>query len=91
MAERPWNLERLGQERLSQEALLDLWISSTKTERLRLFCDSKTASELVGISQRAVRFWIESGQISAIRIGKKYQIYAQSLKKSLLVQISENQ
>jgi excisionase family DNA binding protein len=42
--------------------------------------DTRAAAELAAVSQRTIRFWIESGRILAIRIGYKYQIEIKSLK-----------
>jgi excisionase family DNA binding protein len=65
----------------SEEALLELWFSLSEKERAEQFLDTRTAAQRTAISQRTIRIWIESGQIQAIKIGKKHQVHASSLKE----------
>jgi excisionase family DNA binding protein len=73
-----------------QRILLERWFSLSDQERTKQFLDTKQASRHMAVSQRTIRFWIEFGNIRAIRIGKKYHIYKNSLvefisKRALLL------
>ncbi len=74
-----------------QNKLLALWLSFSQTERERKFTDTRVAAELVGVSQRTIRFWIESGSIQAIRIAEKYHIDKQSLQLFVLKRALQDQ
>jgi excisionase family DNA binding protein len=63
----------------SDEELLMMYLSMPKKERGELFADTARAAELTDLSQRTIQFWIETGAIRAIPIGKKYQVYLESL------------
>jgi len=57
-----------------EQILLNLWFSLPEEQRSAEFVDSRTAAQLAAVSQRTIRAWIESGQVLALRVGKKYQI-----------------
>lgn len=59
--------------------LLRLYLKLHKTERGEIFADTARAAELTDLSQRTIQFWIETGAIRAVSIGKKYQVYLRSL------------
>ena len=63
----------------SDEELLRMYLKLPKKERSELFADTARAAELTDLSQRTIQFWIETGAIRAIPIGKKYQVYLESL------------
>ena len=67
----------------TDEELLRLYLKLPKKERSQFFADTARAAELTDLSQRTIQFWIESGAIRAIPIGKKYQIYLESLSDYL--------
>ena len=63
----------------TDEELLRMYLKIPKKERSELFADTARAAELTDLSQRTIQFWIETGAIRAIPIGKKYQVYLESL------------
>jgi excisionase family DNA binding protein len=64
-----------------EQVLLELWFSLSDKERPVQFIDTKTAAQRAAVSPRTIRLWIESGRVNAVHIGKKYQIYTNSLKE----------
>jgi excisionase family DNA binding protein len=80
-----------GQLEDPQKKLLDLWFSCSPSERRRQFADTVVAAEIVGVSQRTIRFWIESGCIQAVRIAEKYHIHKKSLESFVLKQALRDQ
>ncbi|HJQ71282.1 MAG TPA: hypothetical protein VKA70_20055 [Blastocatellia bacterium] len=63
----------------TDEELLRMYLNLPKKERSELFADTARAADLTDLSQRTIQLWIESGAIRAIPIGKKYQVYLESL------------
>lgn len=63
----------------TDEDLLRLYLKLPKEERSNFFADTARAAELTDLSQRTIQFWIETGAIRAVSIGKKYQVYLKSL------------
>ena len=63
------------------QALLELWFALSDSERRKQFMDTRSAAQLAAVSQRTIRFWIESGLILAIHVGYKYQIQIKSLRE----------
>ena len=84
-------LKSLNQIENSCETLLALWLSCSAIERDRQFADTQTAADMVGVSPRTIRFWIESGCIKAVKIAVKYHIYKESLESFVLAQALKDQ
>lgn len=61
--------------------LLDLWFSLSAKEKTGEFIDTYTAAQIASVSQRTILSWIDCGRIRALRVGKKYYIQTNSLKK----------
>jgi len=61
--------------------LLEKWIVPDK--RKQLFVDTAAAAQIAGVSRRTVQDWINSGKLTSLRIGKKYQVLLDSLLKYL--------
>ncbi len=59
--------------------LLQIYLSSSRKERTQRFIDTRAAAELTGLSRRTIQWWIETGLIEAVRIGRRYQIDRRSL------------
>lgn len=68
-------------EQSAKDELLPLYFEMPEEERRKLFADTARTAEIFGVSQRTIQFWIESGWIRAITIGKKYQVYLNSVKE----------
>lgn len=84
--------ERLaGQFEDPPKKLLTVWLSCPASERDKQFLDTRAAAELVGVSQRTIRFWIESGCVQAVRIGEKYHIHRKSLEFLVLTRARQDQ
>jgi excisionase family DNA binding protein len=64
-------------------ALLDLYLTTPNKQRDEQFLSTADAAELAGLSQRTIQFWIDSGALSAIRIGKNYRVSRDSLREYL--------
>lgn len=74
---------------LTEEELLDLYLSLPPKRREERFVDTAHAAQLTGLSVRTIQFWVESGVIQAIVIGRKYRVDLNSLKKHLKNQIGK--
>ena len=68
--------------------LLEDWLSMSREGREQKFASTARAAEIAGVSQRTVQFWIESGHLISIRIGKKHKIYLPSLINHISPQAS---
>jgi excisionase family DNA binding protein len=68
---------------LSVNALLDLYLTTPHKQRDEQFMSTADAAEIAGLSQRTIQFWIDSGALSAIRIGKNYRVSLDSLREYL--------
>ncbi len=64
----------------SEEDLLGLYLTLSPEARKERFATTAQAAELVGLSQRTIQWWVESGKILAVSVGKKYQVDLQSLR-----------
>lgn len=67
----------------TDEELLKMYLNLPGKERRDLFADTARAAELTDLSQRTIQLWIETGAIRAVPIGKKYQVYLESLRDYL--------
>lgn len=67
----------------TDEELLRMYLKLPTKERRELFADTSRAAELTDLSQRTIQLWIEIGAIRAVPIGKKYQVYLESLSDYL--------
>lgn len=74
---------RVTKDGPTDEDLLRMYLKLPKKERSDLFADTARAAELTDLSQRTIQFWIETGAIRALSIGKKYQVYLESLRDYL--------
>jgi|GEM_PF-6191410 len=63
--------------------LLELYLSLSGKQRELRFTDTARAAQVTGVSVRTIQFWIESGMIQAIVIGRKYQVDLDSLRAYL--------
>lgn len=68
---------------LTDEELLDFYLSLPKEQRDENFVETAGAAEIVGLSQRTIQWWIEIGAIRAIFLGGKYKVCLTSLKEYL--------
>lgn len=74
---------------LTGAELLNLYLSLPPASRARIFIRTAHAAELTGVSMRTIQFWIESGAVRAIVIGRKYRIVIESLKAHLERQLEK--
>jgi excisionase family DNA binding protein len=63
--------------------LLDLYLATPTKQRDEQFLSTADTAELAGLSQRTIQLWIDSGALSAIRIGKNYRVSRDSLREYL--------
>ena len=70
-------------ETLSGEDLLSLYLSLPLEKRKQKFASTSEAARMVGLSQRTIQLWVEVGFITAIKIGRKYQVSLDSLRAYL--------
>ena len=64
---------------LTDRELLKLYLGAADQERNKLFADTGRAADLTGLSRRTIQFWVETGAIRAIAIGRRYKIYLPNL------------
>jgi excisionase family DNA binding protein len=76
---------------LTDEELLDLYLSLPPKRRGESFTDTAHAAEITGVSVRSIQFWIESGAVRAIAVGGKYRVVLDSLKAHLKAQMNRRQ
>lgn len=64
---------------LTDSDLLKLYLAASDQERIQLFADTGRASDLTGLSRRTIQFWVETGAVRAIAIGRRYEVYLPNL------------
>jgi excisionase family DNA binding protein len=64
---------------LTDSDLLKLYLAAPDQERSKLFADTARAANLTGLSRRTIQFWVETGAIRAIAIGRRYEVYLPNL------------
>lgn len=69
------SLKTIEEEKVSNEVVSQDSIKTEKTYTV------KEASELLGVSDRAIQYWCKNGKIRATRIGKKWLIPESELEK----------
>jgi excisionase family DNA binding protein len=69
--------------------LLNLYLSSPPAAREKTFMTTAQAAEFTGVSMRTIQFWIESGAVRAVVVGRKYRILIQSLREHIEDQASK--
>lgn len=74
---------------LSDEELLELYLSLPKEQREERFTDTAHAAEIAGLSVRTIQFWIENGLLRAITVGRKYKVDLMSLREHLKAQMNK--
>lgn len=77
----------LSTARDSEREMAEIWLSMSREERREKFAGTARAAEIAGVSQRTVQFWIDSGYLVSLRIGKNYQIYLPLLVEHLFPHI----
>jgi excisionase family DNA binding protein len=73
----------------STKDLLDLYLGASAQERGKLFVDTERAAQLTGLSRRTIQFWIETGAVRAIAIGRRYEVYLPALTSYLQTRMDE--
>jgi excisionase family DNA binding protein len=61
------------------EHLLHLYLSLSADLREQEFLSTTRAAKLVGVSRRTIQFWVETGKVEAISVGRKYKVHIESL------------
>lgn len=69
-----------------EERLLREYLGLPVQEKKDRFLTTAEAAELTGVARRTVQWWIESGNVDAIRVGRTYRLCLRSLEKWLLQQ-----
>ena len=64
---------------LSDEELMELYLAMPPGQRDKMFADTARAAEITGLTQRTIQFWIETGAIQAVAVGRKYRVSLESL------------
>ncbi len=73
---------------MTDEELLELYLSLPKREREARFISTAQTAELAGLSVRTIQLWIESGALRAVAVGRKYRVDIASLREYLSLQVS---
>jgi excisionase family DNA binding protein len=76
---------------LTDEELLELYLSLPPKRRAESFIDTAHAAEITGVSVRSIQLWIEIGAVRAIAVGGKYRVVLDSLKAYLKAQMNKRQ
>jgi excisionase family DNA binding protein len=69
--------------------LLNMYLSSPPAVREATFMTTAQAAEFTDVSMRTIQFWIESGAVRAVVVGRKYRILIQSLRDHIEGQVSK--
>ena len=85
------NLRTAGNTEMTEEEMLELYLSLPPKLRDERFACTKFAADLTGLSLRTIQFWIESGSIQAISVGKNYRVDLDSLRKHLKRRIEQHE
>ena len=75
---------------LTDEELLELFLSLPNKQREQRFADTRRTADLTGLSVRTIQLWIETGAIRAIVVGKKYRADLDSLREHLNRQMNNH-
>jgi hypothetical protein len=62
-----------------EDELLKLYLRLPDKARQSRFLDTSRAAEMAGLSRRTIQFWVETGLVNAILVGRRYQIELKSL------------
>jgi excisionase family DNA binding protein len=73
----------------TDEELLELYLTLPRKKREERFISTAQTAELTGLSVRTIQFWIESGLVRAVSVGKKYRVDTDSLREYLSWQIGK--
>jgi hypothetical protein len=65
------------------EMLLNRWLCLSEEGRKEEFVNTARAAQIAGMAQRTIQHWIETRNIAAVPIGRRYEIHLISLKKYL--------
>lgn len=68
---------------LTDSELLKVYLAASDLDRTKLFADTGRAADLTGLSRRTIQFWVETGAVRAIAIGRRYEIYLPNLTSYL--------
>jgi len=71
------------------EHLLQLYLSLPADRREQEFPGSTRAAKLVGVPRRTIQFWVETGKIEAISVGRKYKVHLKSLLARIQSHVNE--
>jgi excisionase family DNA binding protein len=80
-----------GLPAFDSEKLLELYLALPVRKRQEEFAGTAQVAEMTCLSQRTIQFWIETGAIQAISVGKKYQVYLSSLREYLKTQMRKHE
>jgi excisionase family DNA binding protein len=82
------NTAKAKTEDVTDEELLDLYLSLPRKQREQRFVDTRHAAEFTGLSVRTIQLWIEIGAIRAIVVGKNYRADLNSVRHHLKRQMN---
>lgn len=82
----PRGFAQSGPARVPESELVQLYLTMPRTQRDKRFAGTARAAERAGLSRRTIQFWIETGAIQAIPVGRKYKVDLDSLKDYLVSQ-----
>jgi excisionase family DNA binding protein len=71
------------------EHLLHLYLSLPADRREQEFPSTTRAAKLVGVPRRTIQFWVETGQVEAISVGRKYKVHFESLLARIQSHVNE--
>jgi excisionase family DNA binding protein len=67
----------------ADDELLEWYLSLSEKQRDQEFLSTERAAEISGMSQRTIQHWVETGELSAIFLGRKCLVHHDSLRAYL--------
>jgi len=71
------------------DALLEEWFSLPDHERSRKFIGTADAAKIAHVTRQTIHLWLDSGELLALRVGKKLYVQADSLRARIRLQARE--
>jgi excisionase family DNA binding protein len=77
------NMGRADVAGFTDHELLEQYLALSNENRDQKFPNTEYAAKMVGLSRRTIQFWVETGAVQAVFIGRKYRVSIDSLREYL--------
>jgi excisionase family DNA binding protein len=64
---------------IAGDELLERYLSLSEKQRDQEFLTTERAAEISGMSQRTIQYWVETGELGAVFLGRKCRVHRDSL------------